>query len=206
MFTVVEHPCISAKLTILRDQNTSHREFRCCAAEITKFIAYEALKNIELEDIKINTPLEPMVGQKVKNDIILIPILRAGLGMTDAVLDLIPNARTGFVGLYRDDDHETIIEYYCKLPDHNADALAIIVDPMLATGHSLAAAIDLVKKDGFKKIIAITILSAPEGVKEVSEKHPDVKFYTGKIDRELSESNYILPGLGDAGDRIFGTK
>ena len=206
MFTVVEHPCISAKLTILRDKNTPHHEFRCCAGEITKFIAYEALKNIELEDVKIETPLEPMIGKKVKNEMILIPILRAGLGMTDAVLDLIPTARTGFIGLYRAEDHETIVEYFCKLPDHDENALAIIVDPMLATGHSLVAAIDMIKKDGFKKIIAITILSAPEGVKEVQEKHPDVKLYTGVLDRSLNENNYILPGLGDAGDRIFGTK
>ncbi|UDQ97066.1 uracil phosphoribosyltransferase [Lentisphaerota bacterium WC36G] len=206
MLTVVEHPCISAKLTIMRDKNTPHREFRNCAEEITKFIAYEALKNIELENVEIETPLEPMIGKKVKNEMILIPILRAGLGMTDTILDLIPTARTGFVGLYRADDHETIVEYFCKLPECNKDALAIIVDPMLATGNSLVAAIDLVKKHGFSKIIAITILSAPEGVNEITTKHPDVKLYTGALDRGLNENNYILPGLGDAGDRIFGTK
>jgi len=202
----INHPLLKHKLTALRDENTNHKEFRELANEITMLICYEALKNIEIEDYEIDTPLVKMTGKKVKNDIVVVPILRAGVGMLDGILTLVPNARVGFVGLYRDHDTKQPVEYYCKLPEQVKEPLVFIIDPMLATGGSANATIDLMKREGFNNIILVSIISSPEGVKAVEDEHPDVQIFTGNIDEKLDDNKYIIPGLGDAGDRLFGTK
>lgn len=206
MYHEINHPFLKHKLTALRDMKTEHKEFRELANEITMLICYEALKNIEVEDYKIETPMAPMVGKRMKSDIVVVPILRAGVGMLDGILTLVPNARVGFVGMYRDHDTKKPVEYYSKLPEGVKNPLVFIVDPMLATGGSVVATIDLLKKKGFNNIILISIISAPEGIKIVEEAHPDVQIFTGNVDEYLDDNKYIIPGLGDAGDRLFGTK
>lgn len=206
MYFEVDHPCVKHKLTILRDKNTNSKQFRELASELTKFIAYEALKNIELEDVEIETPLAKMTGKQIKNDVIFIPVLRAGVGMLDGILDLVPTGKVGFVGLYRDHNTKEAVEYYCKLPEVDKNSQVLIVDPMLATGGSLIAAIDLLKREGYNRITVVTIISSPEGIKTLEEAHPEVKVYTGNVDDYLDDNKYIVPGLGDAGDRLFGTK
>ncbi len=202
----INHPFLKHKLTVLRDSKTQHKEFRELANEITMLICYEALKNIEIEDYTIETPMAPMIGKRMKNDIVVVPILRAGVGMLDGILTLVPNARVGFVGMYRDHDTKMPVEYYSKLPEDVKNPLVFIIDPMLATGGSVVATIDLLKKRGFNNIVLISIISAPEGIKTVETAHPDVPIFTGNIDDHLDENKYIIPGLGDAGDRLFGTK
>jgi len=202
----INHPFLKHKLTALRDLHTEHKEFRELANEITMLICYEALKNIEIEDYNIETPMAPMVGKRMKNDIVVVPILRAGVGMLDGILTLVPNARVGFVGMYRDHDTKKPVEYYSKLPEDVKNPLVFIIDPMLATGGSVVATIDLLKRKGFNNIVMISIISAPEGIKVVEDAHPDVQIFTGNIDQYLDENKYIIPGLGDAGDRLFGTK
>ena len=206
MYTEVKHPLIKHKLSLVRDKTTGGKLFRELIGEISKFLAYEALREIPTDPVDIETPLMTAKCEHVRGEIVLIPILRAGIGMLDALTDLVPNARIGFLGMYRDPETSNPIEYYCKMPVAEPDTTAIIIDPMLATGGSSAAAVTLLKKRGFKKIIFICIVSCPEGLKRLEEEHPDVHIYTACVDEKLNEHNYILPGLGDAGDRLFGTK
>jgi uracil phosphoribosyltransferase len=206
MYQEIKHPFLTHKLTALRDINTSHKEFRELASEITMLICYEALKNIEVEDYEIKTPMTVMTGKRVKNDIVVVPILRAGVGMLDGILSLVPNARVGFLGIYRDHDTKLPVEYYSKLPENLTNPLVFIIDPMLATGGSVVAAIDILKKQGYANIVLISIISAPEGIKVVEDAHPDVEIFTGSVDEYLDDNKYIVPGLGDAGDRLYGTK
>ncbi len=206
MYHEINHPFLTHKLTALRDINTSHKEFRELASEITMLICYEALKNIEVEDYEIKTPMTVMTGKRMKNDIVVVPILRAGVGMLDGILSLVPNARVGFLGIYRDHDTKLPVEYYSKLPEKLTNPLVFIIDPMLATGGSVVAAIDMLKKQGFGNIVLISIISAPEGIKVVEDAHPDVRIFTGSVDEYLDDNKYIIPGLGDAGDRLYGTK
>lgn len=206
MYHEIKHPFLTHKLTALRDVNTSHKEFRELSSEITMLICYEALKNIEVEDYEIETPMTRMIGKRMKNDIVIVPILRAGVGMLDGILKLVPNARVGFLGIYRDHDTKLPVEYYSKLPENLTNPLVFIIDPMLATGGSVVAAIDILKKQGYDHIVLISIISAPEGIKVVEKAHPDVQIFTGNVDDFLDENKYIVPGLGDAGDRLYGTK
>ena len=205
--TILDHPLIQHKITMLRDKNTGTAEFRDIVSEIAMLMAFEALRDLDTTDVDIETPIE-----KTKSPVIagrkqaLVPILRAGLGMTDGILSLLPTAKVGHVGMYRDPVTHEPHEYYCKLPDPISERIIIVTDPMLATGGSAADAIDLIKKNGGKKIKFMCIIAAPEGVEVLAKAHPDVKIYIGHLDRELNENAYICPGLGDAGDRIFGTK
>lgn len=202
----IDHPLLSHKLTILRDISTTTRDFRMLASEITMLLAYEALKNVELSDHTVSTPLAPYNGKKVAHDVVIVPILRAGVGMLEGILNLIPDARVGFVGMYRDPETTQPVSYYEKLPEECTNPLTFIIDPMLATGGSIVATIDLLKKQGMDRIKIISIIAAPEGVEVVEKAHPDVEIYVGKIDEYLDDHKYIVPGLGDAGDRLFGTK
>lgn len=209
MNNVIEmtHPLIKHKISILRDKNTGTNEFRKLIEEIAILMGYEALRDLPLEDVEIETPIEtcktPMVSGK---KLAIVPILRAGLGMVNGILALVPSAKVGHIGLYRDEETHEPHEYYCKLPDPIDQRLIVVVDPMLATGGSAISAIDFIKAHGGKNIKFMSIIAAPEGVKRLAEAHPDVQIYCGNIDRELNEDAYICPGLGDAGDRIFGTK
>lgn len=205
-FHVINHPLIQHKVTILRNKETGTKDFREAVNEIARLMAYEVSRDMPLQDIEIETPLvkttqKHLAGKKVA----IIPILRAGLGMVDGILDLIPAAKVGHVGMYR--DHETLeaVEYFIKLPTDIQDRQLFVVDPMLATGASAIAAIDALKKRGASSIKFVCIVAAPEGVKALEEAHPDVDIYTAALDEKLDENGYILPGLGDAGDRLFGT-
>ncbi len=205
--TVVDHPLVQHKLTLMRDKGTSTAEFRQLLREITLLLAYEVTRELKLTTRHIETPMEEMdapilAGKKLA----LVSILRAGNGMLDGVLELIPSARVGFVGLYRDEETLKPVQYYFKVPEGLKDRLVIAVDPMLATGNSSAAAIDLLKEAGATEILFLCLLAAPEGVARMKEAHPDVHIVTAALDRELNSKGYIMPGLGDAGDRMFGTK
>lgn len=206
-FHHVQHPLIEHKLAILRDVKTDTKEFASLIEEIATLVAYEATKDLPLEDVMVETPLETAKCQMLSGRTVgIVPILRAGLGMVGGVQKLIPNAKIGHIGLYR--DHETCepVEYYCKLPADAEQRILIVVDPMLATGGSASDAISMIKKRGVTKIKLCCIVSAPRGVERILNDHPDVDLYVASVDRELNEHCYILPGLGDAGDRIFGTK
>lgn len=205
MIREIIHPLISHKLTILRDKNTAHKEFRELTREISLLLAYEAFKDLNLVDCQVETPLEVTTGKKISDKIIIVPILRAGIGMSDAVLSLLPQAQVEFLGIYRDHETKLPVEYYQKLPDSNSNPQVVIVDPMLATGGSLIAAIQILKKKNYHRIKILCLISSPEGLKTVSELYPDVEIITACIDRCLDEKMYILPGLGDAGDRLFKT-
>lgn len=205
--TVVDHPLVQHKLTLMRDKGTSTAGFRQLLREITLLLAYEVTRDIPLTTRNIETPMEEMdapilAGKKMA----LVSILRAGNGMLDGVLELVPSARVGFVGLYRDEETLKPVQYYFKAPESLKDRLVIAVDPMLATGNSSAAAIDLLKQAGATDIRFLCLLAAPEGVARMKEAHPDVRIVTAALDRELNSKGYIMPGLGDAGDRMFGTK
>lgn len=205
--TVVDHPLVQHKLTLMLDKGTSTAGFRQLLHEITQLLAYEITRDMPLTTTSIETPMESMespilAGKKLA----LVSILRAGNGMLDGVLELIPSARVGFVGLYRDEETLQPVQYYFKVPKGINDRLVIAVDPMLATGNSSAAAIDLLKEAGATDIRFLCLLAAPEGVARMKEAHPDVPIVTASLDRELNEKGYIMPGLGDAGDRMFGTK
>ena len=206
MHVEVKHPLVSHKLTLVRDKTTGVKLFRELIGEITMFLAYEALRGIPTESIEVETPLAVAKGVRVKGEIVLVPILRAGVGMLDAVMDMVPNARVGFLGLYRDHETSLPVEYYAKLPPATPGAVAILIDPMLATAGSAVAAVSMLKKRGFETIVFVCIVSCPEGVARLEQAHPDVAIYTASIDDGLNASKYILPGLGDAGDRLFGTK
>ena len=204
---VLDHPLIQHKLAILRSKNTSVKEFRELVSEISGLMCYEATRNLPTKEVEVQTPLaiakcRRLAGKKMA----IIPILRAGLGMVDAMVDLIPSAKIGHIGLYRDPETHMPVEYYCKLPDDIGNRQCFVVDPMLATGGSAVAAIDFLKQHGCKSIVMMNIIGAPEGVEAVQKAHPDVDIYLAALDEKLNDHAYILPGLGDAGDRIFGTK
>ena len=205
---IFDHPLIKHKIAILRDERTSMKEFRELIEEITTLMTYESLKeDVPTTEITVKTPLETCTQQVVSdNAIAIVPILRAGLGMVNGIHVLFPSARVGHIGMYRDEETLEPCEYYCKLPEGIEDKLVLLVDPMLATGGSACDAISLLKKRGCKHIKFMAIIGAPEGVSKVAEAHPDVNIYVSTLDRCLNENGYILPGLGDAGDRIFGTK
>lgn len=203
---IIDHPLIQHKLTIMRKKETSSADFRKLLEEITMLMGYEATRDLPLEDVEIETPIQKTVGKRLTGKkIAIVPVLRAGFGMVQGLLDLIPSARIGVIGLYRDPETLKPVEYYCKLPNIENRSF-IIVDPMLATGGSSVAAIQMLKDRGVRDIRLMCLVSAPEGVDTVNKAHPDVKIYTAAVDECLNEHGYIVPGLGDAGDRIFGTK
>ena len=204
---VLDHPLLQHKVSILRRKETGSKEFREIVSEIAALECYEATRDLPLEDVVIETPVatgtfKQLTGKKLA----IVPILRAGLGMVDGILDLIPNAKVGHIGLYRDPDTLAPVEYYCKMPTDIAERDVLVLDPMLATGGSAAAAITFLKGYGCKRIKLMNVLAAPEGIKTVQEAHPDVEIYVAALDQGLNDHCYIVPGLGDAGDRIFGTK
>ena len=204
---VLDHPLIQHKLAILRSKNTSVKEFRELISEISGLMCYEATRNLPTKEVDVQTPVavakcRRLAGKKLA----IIPILRAGLGMVDAMVDLIPSAKIGHIGLYRDPETHLPVEYYCKLPEDIGNRQVFVVDPMLATGGSAVEAISAIKKHGGKDIYFLCIVAAPEGLERLYKSHPDVKIFVGNLDRQLNEKGYICPGLGDCGDRIFGTK
>jgi len=204
---IMDHPLIHHKLAVLRNKETPVKEFRELINEISGLMCYEATRNLPTVDVEVETPVatakcKMLAGKKLA----IVPILRAGLGMVDALVDLIPSAKIGHIGLYRDPVTHEPVEYYCKLPEDIGNRVTFVVDPMLATGGSAVAAIDFLKKHGCKNIIMMNIIGCPEGIKRVQEAHPDVELYLAACDEKLNDHAYIIPGLGDAGDRIFGTK
>ncbi len=205
MAELIDHPCVQHKLAIIRDVETGHKRFRELATEITKFICYEALKNLKTRELTVKTPVADATCRKIDTDLVVVPILRAGVGMLEGILELVPTARVGFVGLYRDEQTKQPVTYYERFPPQIRGGTCIIIDPMLATGGSTVAAIDLLKKSGAENIVVVCIVTCPEGVELVEEHHPDVRIYAAAIDDYLNENKYIVPGLGDAGDRLFGT-
>jgi len=203
---IVQHPLVQHKLTFLRDKNTDHVLFRQLIKELTAFMLYEVMSDYPLKDIEIETPLMKTQAQILDREISLVLILRAGLGMVDGLLELVPSARVGHIGLYRDEKTLEPVEYYIKVPTNIAETVVVLVDPMLATGGSAKRAVDVIKAKGAKDIKFVCIVAAPEGVRKLRGAHPDVPVYTAALDERLNEHGYILPGLGDAGDRLFGTK
>ena len=204
---ILDHPLIQHKVSILRDKNTGVKEFREVVGEIAALMCYEATRDLPLEDVVIETPIATGTFKRLSGKkIAIVPILRAGLGMVDTIIDLIPSAKVGHIGLYRDPETHMPVEYYCKMPPDISERDVLIVDPMLATGGSAAAAISFLKGYGCKNIKLMNIIGCPEGIKAIQEEHPDVEIYVASVDEKLNENKYIVPGLGDAGDRIFGTK
>ena len=204
---IMDHPLIHHKLAVMRSKDTSVKEFRELVNEISGLMCYEATRNLPTVEVEVETPVATakcrmLAGKKLA----IVPILRAGLGMVDALVDLIPSAKIGHIGLYRDPETHEPVEYYCKLPEDIGNRVVFVVDPMLATGGSAVAAIDFLKKHGCKNIIMMNVIGCPEGIKRVQDAHPDVEMYLAACDERLNEHAYIVPGLGDAGDRIFGTK
>ena len=205
--TLVDHPLIQHKLTIMRDATTPTAKFRQLLREVSLLLAYEVCRDLDTELVNIQTPLETMEAPKLEGKkLCLVSILRAGNGLLDGMLDLIPSARVGHVGLYRDPKTLVPVEYYLRFPEQMSDRMCIALDPMLATGNSAAAAVQRIKDSGAKHIKFVCLLASPEGIDSLASEHPDVPIFTAAIDRELNEHGYILPGLGDAGDRMFGTK
>lgn len=204
---IMDHPLIQHKIGWIRRKKTGTKDFRDTISEIAMLMTYEATRNLQLTDVEIETPICKTVAKQMKGKkMAIVPILRAGLGMVDGVLTMIPVAKVGHIGLYRDPETHEPVEYYCKLPPDCGEREVFVVDPMLATGGSATAAIRMLKEKGCKKIHFMCIIAAPEGVKRMQEEHPDVDLYIGALDEKLNENAYIVPGLGDAGDRIFGTK
>ena len=204
---IMDHPLIQHKISYIRREDVGTKEFREVISEIASLMCYEATRDLKLQDVTIKTPICEMVGKELTGKkLAVVPILRAGLGMVDGMLSLIPAAKVGHIGLYRDPETLEPVECYCKLPADCANREVFVVDPMLATGGSAVAALDMLKKRGVKNIHFMCIIAAPEGVKRLTEAHPDVDVYIGALDDHLNEHKYIVPGLGDAGDRIFGTK
>lgn len=207
MFHVIDHPLITHKLSIMREKDTGSKDFRQLLSEIAMLLGYEITRELPLEEIEIETPVSKMIAGKLKGKkLAIVPILRAGLGMVDGLLSLMPAARVGHIGLYRDPETHDPVEYYCKLPVDIQDRFVIICDPMLATGGSAAGAIEMLKKRGCNQIKLLCLVAAPEGVERLQSEHPDVEIFTAALDDKLDDHAYIVPGLGDAGDRIFGTK
>ena len=206
MLKIVEHPLIQHKLTVMRDKNTGTKDFRDNLDEIGGLMVYEVTRNLETKDLEIETPICAYTAQTLAKPIVVAPILRAGLGMVNGIVSLIPTAKIAHIGLYRDEETLEPHTYFEKYPKNMKDASVIIVDPMLATGGSSVAAIDMVKRQGATDIKLVCLVGAPEGVKVVQDAHPDVDIYLASLDEKLNEHGYIVPGLGDAGDRIFGTK
>ncbi len=204
---IISHPLIQHKISILRDKRTGTNEFRALIEEIAMLMGYEALRDLPLEDVQVETPIEtcmaPMIAGK---KLAIVPILRAGLGMVNGILALVPSAKVGHIGLYRDETTHEPHEYYCKLPDPIEQRTILVTDPMLATGGSAVAAVNFIKQHGGKNIKFMSIIAAPDGIERLTKAHPDVQIYLGHLDRCLNENAYICPGLGDAGDRIYGTK
>lgn len=206
-FEVLDHPLIQHKLTIIRNKDCGTREFREVVNEIAELMVYEVCRDMPLEDIEVETPVATAVEKRLAGKkVVVVPILRAGLGMVDGVLELLPAAKVGHIGMYRDEETLQPHEYFVKMPDHLDKREMIIVDPMLATGGSAIAAVDALKKRGTKSIRFVCLVAAPEGVKALREAHPDIDVYAAALDDHLNENGYIVPGLGDAGDRLFGTK
>ena len=205
MAELVDHPCVQHKLAIIRDSDTGHKRFRELATEITMFICYEALKNIRTKEVVVQTPVAEATCRKIDTDLVVVPILRAGVGMLEGILELVPTARVGFVGLYRDEETKQPVAYYERFPTQIDGGSCIIIDPMLATGGSTVAAIDKLKENGAGEIVVVCIVTCPEGIAQVEAEHPDVTIYAAAIDERLDKRKYIVPGLGDAGDRLFGT-
>jgi uracil phosphoribosyltransferase len=204
---VLDHPLVQHKLALLRDAETTTKDFRHLMGELAAFLCYEATRDLELEEYRVRTPLEEAPARRVSGKKLgVVAVLRAGLGMLDAVLDLIPVARVGFVGVYRNEETLQPVEYYCKLPSDLAERDVLVLDPMLATGGSSSAALQLCKERGAVRISLLCMVAAPAGIDRVGRDHPDVAVYTAAVDRELNDVGYILPGLGDAGDRLFGTR
>ncbi|MGI6448569.1 MAG: uracil phosphoribosyltransferase [Methanobrevibacter boviskoreani] len=204
---VLDHPLITHKLSILRSVNTGTKEFRELITEISTLLAYEATRDAELEKITIETPLDKMETAMLNEDnYAIVPILRAGMGMLEGVINVIPNAKVGHIGLYRDEETLKPVKYYYKMPKGISEREVIIIDPMLATGGSSSAAISMLKEDGVSKIKLLCIVAAPKGIETINSNHPDVEIFCAAIDEDLNDKGYILPGLGDAGDRIYGTK
>ena len=204
---VLNHPLITHKLALLRDVGTGTKVFRELVTEISIFVLYEAMRDAKLEETTIETPLEKMeTGMLNEDHYAVVPILRAGMGMVDGILNVIPNAKIGHIGLYRDEETFQPVEYYYKMPEGIADREVLVIDPMLATGGSASATISRLKQDGVTRVKLLCIVAAPQGIKRIEEDHPDVQIFCATVDRELNENAYILPGLGDAGDRVYGTK
>ena len=202
---ILDHPLIQSKLTYLRSVETANHNFRLLLEELTAFMVYEITRDYPLREVEVTTPLERTVGKILDVPVVLVPILRAGTGMLHGVLNLIPTAKVGHIGIYRDPRTLRPVEYYAKLPPELPEAQVILVDPMLATGGSAVAAVDIIRGRGGKKVQFLCLVAAPEGVDTLFRAHPEVPIYTAALDRHLNEHGYILPGLGDAGDRIFGT-
>ena len=204
---IMNHPLLQHKITRLRDKHTGTSEFRKIVEEIAILMGYEAFRDLPLEDVEVETPIEKCKSPVISGrKLAVVPVLRAGLGMVNGITTLVPTAKIGHIGLYRDPETHKPHEYYCKLPESIGERLVVMVDPMLATGGSAVAAVDFIKQRGGKDIKCLFIIAAPEGLKALQEAHPDVEIYVGHLDRELNEAAYICPGLGDAGDRIFGTE
>ena len=206
MHEEVKHPCVQHKLALIRDKDTGYKKFRELATEITMFLCYEALKNVKVKAVTVETPLAETECHKIAEDMVVVPILRAGVGMLEGILDLVPTARVGMVGMYRDAKTKAPVVYYQKLPEQTKNGLCIVIDPMLATGGSTAATVQLLKDTGASAVVVVCIVTCPEGLAAMKEAHPDVAIYTASIDDRLDERKYIVPGLGDAGDRLFGTR
>jgi uracil phosphoribosyltransferase len=203
---VVNHPLIKRDLTFLRDRNTPSSSFRTILKRLTTLMAFEVTKDLDLLPKEVETPLETTQGHALKDEIVIVPILRAGLGMVDAFLELFPEARVGHIGLYRDEETLKPVDYYFKFPKNLDKSIVIILDPMLATGGSICAAVSYLKERGANKIKVVSLIAAPEGINKLTNEHPDVQIYIAVLDRQLNSKGFILPGLGDAGDRIFGTE
>lgn len=203
--TIINHPLVSHKVAMLRDENTGSKDFRELVNEISLLMVYEATKDLPTKGKPVKTPIKQTVGNYIEKQVALVPVLRAGLGMVEALVSILPAAKVGHIGLYRDHDTLEPVEYYCKLPSDIDRRQVIVLDPMLATGGSAAAAIQFIKKRGATKIKLMCIIAAPEGVRAIESAHPDVEIYVSALDERLNEKGYIVPGLGDAGDRLFGT-
>lgn len=201
----IDHPCVQHKLARLRDIETGHRQFRELTTEITRLVCYEALKMLPTREVRVRTPLAETVCRVLDTELIVVPILRAGLGMLDGILDLVPEARVGFMGLYRDEVSKEPVCYYQRFPPQIRGGTCIVVDPMLATGGSTVAAVDSLKEGGASRVIVVCIVTCPEGLARVEQAHPDVRIFAAAIDQHLDANKYIVPGLGDAGDRMYGT-
>lgn len=206
MLEILNHPLILHKLTIMRDKETGTKTFRENLDEIAELMAYEVCRDLPTKPVNIETPIGPTIGHELSKEVVIVPILRAGIGLLDGIRRLVPTAKVGFIGMYRDEETLKPVEYFAKFPSNLEDAIVMVVDPMLATGGSAIDALEAIKKRGAKNIKLVCLVGAPEGVRAVQEAHPDVDVYLAALDDHLNENGYIVPGLGDAGDRIFGTK